>query len=138
MFNRGAKVKVADNTGALVAKIFGTAGGCNMGTRRTFRNGDIVKVAIKESTPDAKIKKGSVSNAIIVRSKYPSMTKEGYYTRSGENAVVLLDKDFKIIGTKVFGFVDKIAIEKRFLEMRTEKDKEKSLRKILSIAEGVY
>lgn len=138
MLKRGTRVTVADNNGALFAKIIGTAGGCNMGTRNTFRSGDIVKIAVKQSNPEAKVKKGSVSNAVIVRTIYASYVKEGIYTRSAENAVVLLDKDFKVTGTKVFGFVDKIAIEKRFLEMRIEKDKERSLRKILSIAEGVY
>ena len=138
MLSRETRVRIADNTGALSAIIIGTAGKCNMGTRKCFKVGNIVKIAVKSSIPEAKIKKGTVSNAIIVRSKYPYRTKEGFYTRSGENAVVLLDNDFKIIGTKVFGFVNKNAIEKRAMEMKVGKDKDKSIRKILSVAEGVY
>ena len=65
--------------------------------------GDMVKVHIKESAPDAAIKKGEKAKAIIVRTKYPVRRTDGTYVRFDTNAIVIIDDAGNPRGTRVFG-----------------------------------
>lgn len=125
MLIRGSRAKVADNSGALECEIFGIYGGTN---KRIARVGDIVKVAIKASIPTAKIKKGSVSKALIIRTKSCVATANGHRAYAGENAVVLINDKFEAIGTRVFGFASRKAFT----------NKHENIVKIASFCEGVY
>lgn len=91
---------VADNTGARKASLIGVLNA--KGRDRAFV-GDMVKVNIKESAPDAQIKKGSKATAIIVRTKAPVRRSDGTYVRFDSNALVIVDEVGNPKGTRVFG-----------------------------------
>ena len=91
---------VADNSGARKASMIGVL---NAQGRRCARIGDIIRVNIKESSPDAAIKKGEKARAIIVRTRSPIRRKDGTYVRFDTNAVVIIDDAGNPKGTRVFG-----------------------------------
>lgn len=91
---------VADNSGARKASMIGVL---NAKGRRCARIGDVVRVNIKESAPEAAVKKGSKARAIIVRTKSPIKRNDGTYVRFDTNAVVIIDDAGNPKGTRVFG-----------------------------------
>jgi large subunit ribosomal protein L14 len=91
---------VADNSGARRASMIGVL---HAKGRRWARVGDIIRVNIKESAPDATIKKGDKAKAIIVRTRAPIRRQDGTYVRFDTNAVVIIDDAGNPIGTRVFG-----------------------------------
>lgn len=93
-------VAVADNTGAKRAsmiQVLGRHGKVMAGI------GDIIKVNIKESTPDAIVKKGEVADAVVVRLKSPTRRSDGSYLRFDGNAIVIIDNQKNPRGTRIFG-----------------------------------
>ncbi|MBH0184155.1 MAG: 50S ribosomal protein L5 [Nitrospira sp.] len=91
---------VADNSGAKQAMCFHVFGG----TRRRYASlGDIVVVAVKEAIPQASVKKGDVSRAVIVRTTKEVRREDGSYIKFDRNACVLINKDGEPIGTRIFG-----------------------------------
>ena len=101
---------VADNTGARKASFIGVL---NSKGREWGKVGDMVRVNIKESSPEAAVKKGEVAKAIIVRTKFPIRRSDGTYVRFDTNAVVIIDDSGNPKGTRVFG---PVARELRNLE----------------------
>ncbi|NLE64641.1 MAG: 50S ribosomal protein L14 [Elusimicrobia bacterium] len=93
-------LQVADNTGARTASLIGVL---NAKGKLIAQVGDIVKVNIKDSTPDAAIKKGQKAKGVIVRTKAPIRRSDGTYLRFDTNAVVLIDDAGNPRGTRVFG-----------------------------------
>ena len=91
---------VADNSGARKASMIGVINGKG---RLCARIGDVIKVNIKESGPDAAVKKGEKSRAVIVRTKFPIRREDGTYVKFDTNAVVLIDDAGNPKGTRVFG-----------------------------------
>ncbi len=91
---------VADNTGARKASLIGVL---KSKGKLWAKVGDIVKVNVKESTPDAVVKKGSVAKGIIVRTKKSIRRPDGTYVRFDTNAVVIIDDAGNPRGTRVFG-----------------------------------
>jgi large subunit ribosomal protein L14 len=91
---------VADNSGARKASMIGVL---KAKGRLCARIGDIIKVNIKEASPDAAIKKGEKSRAVIVRTKFPIRREDGTYVKFDTNAVVLIDDAGNPKGTRVFG-----------------------------------
>ncbi|MDE1919853.1 MAG: 50S ribosomal protein L14 [Candidatus Omnitrophica bacterium] len=91
---------VADNTGARKASLIGVLKSKGKGWAKV---GDIVKVNVKESTPDAVVKKGSMAKGIIVRTKKSVRRQDGTYVRFDSNAVVIIDDAGNPKGTRVFG-----------------------------------
>jgi len=91
---------VADNTGARKASLIGVL---KSKGKHWAQVGDIVKVNIKESTPDAAIKKGSMAKGVIVRTKNAIRRSDGTYVRFDSNAVVIIDDTGNPRGTRVFG-----------------------------------
>jgi len=90
----------ADNTGAkrlFCIKVLGGSG------RKYARLGDVVVVSVKEAIPNAKVEKGSVQNAVIVRVRKEQRRSDGSYVRFDNNAAVLITKDNEPMGTRVFG-----------------------------------
>ncbi len=111
----------ADNTGAkrlFCIKVLGGSG------RRYARLGDIVVVSVKEAIPNAKVEKGDVLRAVIVRTSKEQRRQDGSYVRFDNNAAVLVDKDNEPMGTRVFGPIAR--------ELRT-----KGFMKIISLAPEV-
>ena len=101
---------VADNTGARKASLIGVL---NSKGRLWARIGDVIKVNIKESAPDAAIKKGDKARAVIVRTCKPIRRSDGTYVRFDTNAIVIIDDGGNPRGTRVFG---PVARELRNLE----------------------
>ena len=91
---------VADNSGARKASMIGVL---NAKGRRCAHIGDIVRVNIKESAPDAAVKKGEKARGIIVRTKFPIRRPDGTYVRFDTNAIVIIDDAGNPKGTRVFG-----------------------------------
>lgn len=103
-------LSVADNTGARKASMIGVL---NAKGRSVARVGDIIKVNIKESSPDAAVKKGTMAKGVVVRTKSPIRRSDGTYVRFDSNAIVIIDEAGNPKGTRVFG---PVARELRNLE----------------------
>ena len=91
---------VADNSGAKQAMCFHVLGGSK---RRYASLGDVIVVAVKEAIPQATVKKGDVSRAVIVRTTKEVRREDGSYIKFDRNACVLINKEGEPIGTRIFG-----------------------------------
>ncbi len=105
---------VADNTGAKKASCIGVIGrkGKLHGTI-----GDIITVNVKDSNPDAIVKKGEVAKAVIVRMKSPLKRPNGTYVKFESNAIVFIDNQLNPRGTRVFGPVARELRDKNFMKI---------------------
>ena len=105
---------VADNSGArkvMCIKVLG-------GSRRKYATiGDVIVVSIKEAIPNAKVKKGEVAKAVIVRTSKEVPRPDGSYIRFDNNSAVLIDNQHEPIGTRIFGPVARELRAKRFLKI---------------------
>jgi len=114
MIQQQTRMNVADNTGAkkvMCVKVLG-------GTRRRYASiGDIVVVSVKESTPTAGVKKGSVQKAVVVRTTKEIKRKDGSYIRFGDNAVVIINDANEPKGTRIFGPVARELRERQFMKI---------------------
>jgi large subunit ribosomal protein L14 len=94
-------VKIADNTGAKIGRVFKVPGGSK---RRYARIGDLVILSVQIAEPRKQVKHKDIVYAVVVRSKQPFRRKDGSYIRFDENAVVIVDKVKKEPrATRVFG-----------------------------------
>ncbi len=100
---------VADNSGARVVRVFRIYGGSH---RKSCSVGDIVQCAVKDAIPNAKVKKGDVVKAVIVRTAYPLERKDGSTIKFDDNACVIINEDKTPVGTRVFGPVARELREK--------------------------
>lgn len=103
MLQPRALVKIADNSGAKIGRVFKILGGSK---RRYARIGDILVLSVQTAEPRKQVKKKDVLRAIVVRQRQPFRRKDGTYLRFDENAVVLIDKDPKKkepLGGRIFG-----------------------------------
>ncbi len=91
---------VADNTGARKASVIGVL---KSKGKMWAQIGDIVRVNIKESAPEAAVKKGSLAKGIIVRTKKAIRRTDGTCIRFDSNAIVIIDDAGNPKGTRVFG-----------------------------------
>jgi len=113
MIQMESKIAVADNTGARTAKMIGVLGK----RTRSARIGDVITAHVREATPTASIKKGSVVQAVIVRTAYPIRRPDGSILRFDGNACVIIDKDGNPRGTRIFGPVARELREKKFMKI---------------------
>ena len=105
---------VADNSGAKKIMCIRVLGG----TKRKYASiGDVIVVSIKEAIPNAKVKKGDVVKAVIVRTKKEVSRQDGSYIRFDTNSAVLVDKDNEPVGTRIFGPVARELRAKRFMKI---------------------
>ena len=93
-------LEVADNSGAKKVQCVKVLGGSR---RRYARLGDVVVVSVKEALPDSNIKKGSVTKAVVVRTRREARRPDGSYIRFDQNAVVLINAQGEPVGTRIFG-----------------------------------
>jgi len=104
MIQMGTKLLVADNTGATQVKCIKVLGGSK---KMLASIGDNIVVSVQSSKPTSKIKAGEVQRALIVRTRKELRRKDGFVVKFSDNAVVLVDKDNEILGTRVFGPIPK-------------------------------
>jgi large subunit ribosomal protein L14 len=114
MIQMTSVLDVADNSGAkklMCIKVLG-------GSKRKYASiGDIIVVSIKEAIPGAKVKKGEVAKAVIVRTAKEIARPDGSYIRFDSNSAVLINKDNEPIGTRIFGPVARELRAKRFMKI---------------------
>lgn len=107
-------LNVADNSGAKKVYCFKVLGG----SKRKFASiGDTIVVSVREALPNAKVKKGDVQKAVIVRTVKEVGRPDGSFIRFDENAVVLIDKNMEPIGTRIFGPVARELRAKKFMKI---------------------
>ena len=100
MIQMQSKLFVADNSGARKIQCIKVLGGSK---RRFASIGDIIVVSIKDAIPRAKVKKGDVYKAVIVRTSKDFQRSDGTSIKFDKNAAVLLDKQEEPIATRIFG-----------------------------------
>ena len=100
MIQMQSRLDVADNTGAKSVMCIKVLGGSK---RRYAGIGDVIKVSIKEAQPRARVKKGDVHRAVIVRTRKDVRRPDGSVIRFDSNAAVLINKSEEPIGTRIFG-----------------------------------
>ena len=114
MIQNESRLKVADNSGArevLVIRVLG-------GTRRRYASiGDQIVVTVKDALPSGNVKKGTVSKAVIVRTKKEVRRADGSYIRFDDNAVVLLNAQGEMRGTRIFGPVARELRESNYMKI---------------------
>jgi large subunit ribosomal protein L14 len=114
MIQQESRLSVADNSGAkevLVIRVLG-------GTKKRYATiGDKVVVTVKSALSSSNMKKGTVSKAVIVRTKKEIRRKDGSYIRFEDNAAVLLNNNDEPRGSRIFGPVARELREKQFMKI---------------------
>lgn len=100
MIQQESRLSVADNSGAREVLCIRVLGGTK---KRYARVGDKIVVAVKNAIPNAEVKKGSVSKAVVVRVSKEYRRPDGSYIRFDDNACVLLNNAGEMRGTRIFG-----------------------------------
>lgn len=114
MIQMQTMLNVADNSGARRVMCIKVLGGSH---RRTANIGDVIKVSVKEAIPRAKVKKGDVLSAVIVRTRKGVRRADGSLIRFDGNAVVLLNNQLEPVGTRIFGPVTRELRLKNFMKI---------------------
>ncbi|HRP83631.1 MAG TPA: 50S ribosomal protein L14 [Saprospiraceae bacterium] len=113
MIQTESRLNVADNSGAKEVLCIHVLGGS---TRRYASIGDKIVVSVKQASPGG-IKKGTVSKAVIVRTKKEIRRADGSYIRFDDNAVVLLNNQDEPRGTRIFGPVAREVRDKDYMRI---------------------
>jgi large subunit ribosomal protein L14 len=111
MIQMQTTLQAADNSGAKKIQCIKVLGGSR---RRYASLGDIIVVTVKEAIPRAKVKKGEVHRAVVVRTAKEVRREDGTYIKFDDNAAVLLNKQEEPIGTRIFGPVARELRTKKF------------------------
>lgn len=114
MVQQESRLSVADNSGAkevLCIRVLG-------GTKKRYASvGDKIVVSVKSALSSSSLKKGTVSKAVVVRTKKEVRRKDGSYIRFEDNAAVLLNEAGEPRGTRIFGPVARELREKQFMKI---------------------
>lgn len=113
MIQQESRLNVADNSGAKEVLCIRVLGGSK---RRYASIGDTIVVTVKDASPGG-VKKGTVSQAVIVRTKKEIRRKDGSYIRFDDNAVVLLNAAGEPRGTRIFGPVARELREREYMRI---------------------
>jgi len=105
---------VADNSGARRVQCIKVLGGSK---RRYATVGDIIVVSVKEAIPNAKVKKGDVLRAVVVRTRKEVRRPDGSYIKFDDNSAVLINAAKEPIGTRIFGPVARELRAKQFMKI---------------------
>ena len=114
MIQMQSNLFVADNSGARKIQCIKVLGGSK---RRFASIGDIIVVSVKDAIPRAKVKKGEVFKAVIVRTSKAFGRNDGSTIKFDRNAAVLLDKQEEPIATRIFGPVTRELRTKKFMKI---------------------
>tara|TARA_B100001540_G_scaffold126418_1_gene112780 strand:- start:6 stop:374 length:369 start_codon:yes stop_codon:yes gene_type:complete len=114
MIQMQSNLFVADNSGARRVQCIKVLGGSK---RRFASIGDIIVVSVKDAIPRAKVKKGEVFKAVIVRTSKAYGRNDGSTIKFDRNAAVLLDKQEEPIATRIFGPVTRELRTKKFMKI---------------------
>jgi large subunit ribosomal protein L14 len=112
MLQERSIVKIADNTGAKIGRIFRVLGGS---LKKSAQIGDVIVLSVQVAEPRKSIKKKEIHRAVIVRQTRPFRRKDGSYVRFDENAVVILDGEKKEPkGGRIFGPIPRELAERGY------------------------
>lgn len=114
MIQMQTRLNVADNSGAKEVMCVKVLGGSK---RRVASIGDVIVVSIKEALPNAKVKKGDVAKAVVVRTVQKLRRPDGSYIRFDDNSAVLINASKEPIGTRIFGPVARELRAKAFVKI---------------------
>ncbi len=114
MIQHMTELQVADNSGAKVLRCIKVLGGSR---RRYATIGDIIVVSVKEAMPKAKVKKGDVKKAVIVRTKKPLRRADGSTISFDDNSAVIISEAGEPLGTRIFGPVARELRSKKFMKI---------------------
>jgi len=114
MIQAETRLTVADNSGAKILYCIKVLGGSR---RRYASIGDIIVVSVKEAIPNAKVKKGDILKAVVVRTKKEIRRPDGSYIRFDDNSAVLINPNLEPVGTRIFGPVARELRAKRFMKI---------------------
>jgi len=114
MIQAETKLLAADNSGAKKLYCIRVLGGSK---RRYARIGDTIVVSVKEAIPNAKVKKGDVMRAVVVRTKKELRRPDGSYIKFDDNSAVLINPQGEPIGTRIFGPVARELRAKKFMKI---------------------
>jgi len=107
-------LEVADNSGARKVACIRVLGGSR---RRYASVGDLIVVSVKDAIPNARVKKGEVRRAVVVRTARAISRSDGSFIRFDDNAAVILDNQNEPIGTRIFGPVARVLRARKFMKM---------------------
>ena len=105
---------VADNSGAKRVRCLKVLGGSK---RKYASVGDIIVVSVKDAAPNAKVKRGDLARAVIVRTSKELRRPDGSYIRFDNNSAVLINKDNEPVGTRIFGPVARELRARKFMKI---------------------
>ncbi|MEO9967652.1 MAG: 50S ribosomal protein L14 [Reichenbachiella sp.] len=114
MVQQESRLSVADNSGAKEVLCIRVLGGTG---KRYASVGDKIVVSVKSAISSGSLKKGTVSKAVVVRTKKEIRRKDGSYIRFEDNAAVLLSESGEPRGTRIFGPVARELREKQFMKI---------------------
>lgn len=114
MLQKESIASVADNSGAKTVKCIGMLRGAK---KNSARIGDIIVISVQEAIPNSKVSAGDVMRAVIVRSKIGVRRMDGSMLRFTDNAVVLLNKQNEMIGTRIIGSVPRELRARNFIKI---------------------
>jgi large subunit ribosomal protein L14 len=114
MIQMRTNLDVADNSGARRVQCIKVLGGSK---RKYASIGDIIVVSVKEAIPNAKVKKGDVMKAVVVRTAKEVGRPDGTYIRFDNNSAVLIDNQKEPVGTRIFGPVARELRAKKFMKI---------------------
>jgi len=114
MIQSETRLTVADNSGAKELYCIKVIGGSK---RRYASIGDIITCSVKEAIPNAKVSKGDIVQAVIVRTKKEISRPDGSMIRFDDNSAVILSKSKEPVGTRIFGPVARELRAKRFMKI---------------------
>ena len=114
MIQQESVLQVADNSGARRVACIRVLGGSG---RRYASIGDVIVVSVKDAIPNARVKKGEVRRAVVVRPRKEIGRPDGSYIRFDDNAAVLIDAQREPVGTRIFGPVARELRAKKFMKI---------------------
>ncbi|ETO91315.1 MAG: ribosomal protein L14 [Candidatus Xenolissoclinum pacificiensis L6] len=113
MIKKETLLSVADNSGARQVLCIGVLGSI----KHTATLGDVVVVSVKVAIPNSKVKSGQVYRAVVVRVRKSCRRKDNTRIAFSDNAVVLINTQSEMIGTRVFGPVAQELRKKGYMKL---------------------
>ncbi len=114
MIQQESVLEVADNSGArkvLCIRVLGGSG------RRYASIGDVIVVSVRDALPNARVKKGEVRRAVVVRTAKGIGRPDGSFIKFDDNAAVLIDAQREPLGTRIFGPEARELRARRFMKI---------------------
>ena len=114
MIQEQTMLDVADNSGAKLAQCIKVLGGSR---RRYASVGDVIIASVKKAMPNGEVKSGQVVRGVVVRTAKAVRRPDGSYIRFDKNALVVIDKDNNLKGTRIFGAVARELRDRNFMKI---------------------